>query len=137
MKRDRPSSKTVAFNLSRTSLPITHRQHPLTDQGANARLRAYEQEVKGRFDRIVPLLKQISALQHDPDFIEQAQRLTRAELGFDLPSHILELSWVRHPFRSDGRYEAPARVTSREHKAICGRDPPQAKSPVITPRRAG
>ena len=54
----------VPFNLSRSSLPITHRQHPLTDAAANARLRAYEQEVKGRFDRIVPLLQKVSALQH-------------------------------------------------------------------------
>ena len=89
------TSGSVPYNLSRSSLPITHRQHPLTDTAANARLRAYEQEVKGRFDRIVPLLQRVSALQHEPDFIEQSQRLTRAELGFDLPQHILERAWVR------------------------------------------
>ena len=95
VRRDQPSSQKATFNLSRSSLPITHRQHPLTDAGANASLRDYEQRVKGRFDRIVPMLKQVSALQHEPDFIEQAQRLTRAELGFDLPDHILQKSWVR------------------------------------------
>ena len=95
VRRDQPSSQKATFNLSRSSLPITHRQHPLTDAGANASLRDYEQQVKGRFDRIVPMLKQVSALQHEPDFIEQAQRLTRAELGFDLPDHILQKSWVR------------------------------------------
>jgi len=68
--------------------------HPLTDRLENARLQAYELEVKGRFERIIPLLQRVSALQHDADFIPQAQRLARAELGFDLPDHILEKSWV-------------------------------------------
>ena len=95
VRRDKGQTSVVPFNLSRSSLPITHRRHPLTDAAANARLQAYELEVKGRFDRIVPLLKRISALQHEPDFIDQAQRLTRTELGFDLPQHILELAWVR------------------------------------------
>ena len=95
VRREKAATRAVPFNLSRSSLPITHRQHPLTDAAANARLRAYEEEVKGRFDRIVPLLQRVSALQHEPDFIEQSQRLTRAELGFDLPHHILEKAWVR------------------------------------------
>ena len=97
VRRDgkRSVSRTVPFNLSRSTLPITHRQHPLTDPTANASLRAYEEDVKGRFDRIVPLLQKVSALQHDTDFIEQAQRMTRAELGFDLPQHVLDKSWVR------------------------------------------
>ncbi|MDA7437504.1 carboxysome shell carbonic anhydrase [bacterium] len=88
-------SRSVPFNLSRSSLPLNSRQHPLTNQVANERLRSYEQDVKGRFDRIVPLLQQVSALQHESDFLVQAQRLSRAELGFDLPSHILERAWVR------------------------------------------
>ena len=50
--------------------------------------------MKGAFDRIVPLLKRLSALQHEADFIEQAQRLARAELGFELPLPILEKAWV-------------------------------------------
>ena len=95
VRREKSQTSVVPFNLSRSSLPLTHRQHPLTDSAGNARLQAYELEVKGRFDRIVPLLKRVSALQHQPDFIEQAQRLTRTELGFDLPQHILERAWVR------------------------------------------
>merc|ERR1711939_644403 len=95
VRRGKAATRAAPFNLSRSSLPITHRQHPLTDAAANARLRAYEEEVKGRFDRIVPLLQRVSALQHEPDFIEQSQRLTRAELGFELPHHILEKAWVR------------------------------------------
>jgi len=89
------SGNAVAVNLSRTSLPWSVDIHPLTDQEANDRLRVYELEVKGRFDRIVPLLKRVSALQHEPDFLIQAQRIARSELGFDLPDHILEKSWVR------------------------------------------
>ena len=69
--------------------------HPLTNLKENARLQAYELDVKGRFERIIPLLQKVSALQHDADFLAQAQRLARAELGFDLPDHILEKSWVR------------------------------------------
>jgi carboxysome shell carbonic anhydrase len=69
--------------------------HPLTERDDNARLQAYELEVKGRFERIIPLLQRVSALQHDPDFTAQAQRLARAELGFDLPEHILAKAWVR------------------------------------------
>ena len=95
VRRNKASSQKATFNLSRTSLPITHRQHPLTNAGANACLRDYEEQVKGRFDRIVPLLKQVSVLQHEPDFIEQAQRLARTELGFDLPEYILQKAWVR------------------------------------------
>lgn len=93
--RQKSSISPVPFNLSRSSLPITHQQHPLANSAANARLRSYEEEIKGRFDRIVPLLKTLSVLQHEPDFIEQAQRLSRTELGFDLPGHILEKAWVR------------------------------------------
>lgn len=68
--------------------------HPLTDRQGNAVLQAYDQQVKGSFDRIVPVLKRLSALQHEPDFIDQAQRLARAELGFELPLPILEKAWV-------------------------------------------
>jgi carboxysome shell carbonic anhydrase len=68
--------------------------HPLSDAATNAALEAYNQSVKHRFDRIVPVLKRISALQHDDDFVEQAQRLARAELGYDLPLPILETAWV-------------------------------------------
>ena len=69
--------------------------HPLTDQVANDHLRVYELEVKGRFERIIPVLQKISALQHHADFIDQAQLLACRELGFDLPKHILECAWVR------------------------------------------
>ncbi len=68
--------------------------HPLTDAAANAALAAYDASVKHRFDRIVPVLKQLSALQHEADFVAEAQRLARAELGHELPLPVLERAWT-------------------------------------------
>tara|TARA_Y100001968_G_C19415548_1_gene748793 strand:- start:477 stop:2006 length:1530 start_codon:yes stop_codon:yes gene_type:complete len=69
--------------------------HPLTDTSSNDYLQRYENDVKGNFDRIVPLLKKISELQHEQGFLEKAQNLSISELGFELPAHILEQAWVR------------------------------------------
>ncbi|MFO0015939.1 MAG: carboxysome shell carbonic anhydrase [Synechococcaceae cyanobacterium] len=73
--------------------PALH-QHPLTDPTANAHLRAYDTHTKERFDQIVPVLKRLSALQHEPDFVERAQQLARRELGTELPLPILESAWT-------------------------------------------
>jgi carboxysome shell carbonic anhydrase len=50
--------------------------------------------VKAAFDRIVPVLQKLSALQHESDFINQAQAVAQAELGYQLPLPILERAWV-------------------------------------------
>jgi carboxysome shell carbonic anhydrase len=68
--------------------------HGLTDALANERLYAYESSVKGAFDAIVPILQRIASERCEPDFIERAQSIARAELGFDLPEHILEATWI-------------------------------------------
>lgn len=68
--------------------------HPLSNQRENDRLFNYESSVKGTFDKIVPVLKKISALQHEMDFERQAQALARQELGFELPESILADAWV-------------------------------------------
>ena len=68
--------------------------HPLCRTGENAQLFAYERTVKDAFDGIVPILKEISALQHEADFVAQAQRIARSKLGFELPDSILEGAWV-------------------------------------------
>ena len=68
--------------------------HPLSNGRANAALRAYEERTLGAFDRIVPVLKRISALQHESDFIAQAQRLALAELGHELPQPVLDTAWT-------------------------------------------
>jgi carboxysome shell carbonic anhydrase len=68
--------------------------HPLTDTAGNERLWAYESSVKGAFDAIVPVLQRIATERCEPDFIGRAQGIARAELGFELPAHILEATWV-------------------------------------------
>lgn len=69
-------------------------RHPLTDVAENQRLLAHEQNVKNRFDAIVPTLKKIAALQHEPDFVARAQAIARQEFGFDLPEDALEHAWI-------------------------------------------
>lgn len=69
-------------------------RHPLTNVAENQRLLAHELSVKGRFDAIVPVLKRVAALQHEADFAERAQALTREQLGFELPAQILADAWV-------------------------------------------
>lgn len=68
--------------------------HPLCREDENRRLFAYESEVKSAFDRIVPTLKRVSALQHEPQFESQAQGIAREQLGFELPGDILADAWV-------------------------------------------
>jgi carboxysome shell carbonic anhydrase len=68
--------------------------HPLCRVDENARLSAYERTVKEAFDGIVPILKEISALQHETDFVDQAQRIAQRKLGFELPDDILKGAWV-------------------------------------------
>lgn len=68
--------------------------HPLCRGEENAQLHAYERTVKDAFDDIVPILKEISALQHEADFVHQAQGIARRKLGFELPEDILEGAWV-------------------------------------------
>ena len=41
VRREKAATRAVPFNLSRSSLPITHRRHSLTDATANSRLQAY------------------------------------------------------------------------------------------------
>jgi carboxysome shell carbonic anhydrase len=91
--RVRPRPEIRAGHQVRPSHPSSE-AHPLTDTAANEALRAYDEQVKGSFDRIVPVLRKLSALQHEENFIEQAQRLAQAELGTELPLPILETAWV-------------------------------------------
>ncbi len=68
--------------------------HALARGEENTRLYSYERSVKEAFDSIVPTLKQISAQQHEADFVQQAQKLARGHLGFELPQVLLEDAWV-------------------------------------------
>lgn len=69
-------------------------EHPLCNAAENSRLFAYEHSVKAAFDNIVPVLKKISALQHEADFEVRAQQLAMEQLGFTLPEAILADAWV-------------------------------------------
>ncbi|MFN7088107.1 MAG: carboxysome shell carbonic anhydrase, partial [Burkholderiales bacterium] len=69
-------------------------EHSLVDAELNRRLYEYEETVRGRFSRIVTTLKEISARQHDHDFVERAQRLALDRLGYALPQGMLEDAWV-------------------------------------------
>ncbi len=97
----RPGARNVSGTDVRTPEPgvSTARAdyvsaHPLADRDENTRLYAYERGVRDAFDAIVPTLKRISAVQHDADFQIQAQRLAQANLGFDLPTALLDDAWV-------------------------------------------
>ena len=68
--------------------------HPLTNQERNQQLHTYDSQVKGSFDKIVDVLKRISALQHEPGFEQKAQALASDALGFLLPEHTLANAWV-------------------------------------------
>lgn len=69
-------------------------QHPLANVEENARLYDYERRVKDAFDGIVPVLKSLSALQHEDDFVDRAQAIARENLGFLLPDVLLEDAWI-------------------------------------------
>ncbi|MDH5469200.1 MAG: carboxysome shell carbonic anhydrase [Gammaproteobacteria bacterium] len=68
--------------------------HALTDGNDNAHLYDYERSIKEAFDSIVPTLKKISALQHEPEFESQAQVIARRYLGYELPRVLLDDAWV-------------------------------------------
>ena len=69
--------------------------HPFTRAEENAHLYGYEQQVKQAFDGIEESLRRISALQHDVDFVTQAQGIAKRELGFELPNEFLQDSWIK------------------------------------------
>ena len=86
--------RAVATQVIRGASSPNAGLHPLSNGQANATLRAYEEATKNAFDRIVPVLKRLSALQHEADFTARAQQLAKAELGYELPLPILENAWT-------------------------------------------
>ena len=85
---------TNSFSDEIKNISSLSTDHPLTNSLENQKLNQYENKVKDRFDNIVPLLKRVSSLQNDLNFVERAQSLCQAELGYELPQHILEKAWV-------------------------------------------
>ena len=64
------------------------------DGQANQRLWDEEHAVRVAFDGIVPVLKEIAALQHEHDFVPRAQQIAERQLGFPLPEALLQNAWV-------------------------------------------
>lgn len=89
----RPGGRTQG-TADRGAAPRSSNTHPLCHEEDNRRLFAYERDVKDAFDRIVPTLKQVSALQHEADFEGRAQDIARREFGFELPAEILADAWI-------------------------------------------
>jgi carboxysome shell carbonic anhydrase len=77
-----------------STLPVRSCRHPLTDLRANAQLARCEEAIKGRFETIVPALKKLANLQHEKEFVTQAQALAKNELGYELPKSLLEDAWL-------------------------------------------
>lgn len=89
----RPGACNMANEVVQPRVSINS-GHPLSNGRENERLYRYENRVKTAFDEIVPVLKKISALQHETDFEQQAQRIAKSELGFEMPEEILANAWV-------------------------------------------
>jgi carboxysome shell carbonic anhydrase len=68
--------------------------HPLTRQEENIALARYEESVKGAFDGIEGLLREVAAMQHEADFERRAQALCKEALGYELPAEVLARAWV-------------------------------------------
>ena len=71
------------------------KSHKLTNNIQNENLFRYESKIKSDFDEIVPTLMEIARIQHHEDFINKAQKISRKNLGIDLPLHVLDKSWVK------------------------------------------
>ena len=92
MAGERSTLAPRAQILSKSPRPAGY--HPLTDTAANTRLFDYESGVKLAFDRIVPVLKEITSHRCEPDFNIRAQAIARSELGMELPNPLLDDAWV-------------------------------------------
>ncbi len=79
------------------TLPGQNCQHALADRLANERLWQCEQEIKGRFEAVVPVLQEIAGFPRSPDFAGRAQQFAVDRLGFGLPEAMLKNAWVRGP----------------------------------------
>ena len=77
------------------SLRNSGKSHALTNNTQNENLYRYESKIKNDFDEIIPTLKEIARIQHHEEFISNAQKISKKNLGIDLPLHILDKSWVK------------------------------------------
>jgi carboxysome shell carbonic anhydrase len=90
-----PLETDIGSSVVCDTLPERSCRHPLTNAKQNAHLARCEESIKFRFDRIIPVLKVLSNLQHDDNFVDKANQITNDKLGFEFPSSLLDSSWVR------------------------------------------
>lgn len=69
--------------------------HPLHDAAHNRRLLERESAITAAFDALEPALKDVAALQFQGDAADRIQSLVRNRLGFELPSQLLQTSWLK------------------------------------------
>ncbi|MBW8073543.1 MAG: carboxysome shell carbonic anhydrase [Ferrovum sp.] len=101
-------------------------RHPLTNEMENRRLLKHEETIKGCFANIVPVLKGIAGLQHEPDFVERAQAIASQELGFELPAHILADAWVSDLNMRALYGESVMRMLRFQAEQVTASNPPEA-----------
>ena len=80
---------------TRESYNIYNKIHDLTNKVENKRLYDYETKTKKSFDKIVSTLKEIAYIQHNENFLKNAQQISQDNLGINLPTHVLDKSWVK------------------------------------------
>lgn len=91
---EKKTSKAEELFQNSRGMSAQSNQHPLTDGYTNARLAHCEDSVKGRFDAIVPTLKEIAGLPYGDGFVERAQQVARQSLDFELSEDLLDKAWV-------------------------------------------
>ena len=105
-----PTAPLKSFSQNIKTVPdknklinISNEKHALSNTIQNNKLYEYEKKTKRSFDNIVSTLKEIAYIQHNEDFLENAQEISQKNLGIDLPTHILDKSWVK-PLDMRGLY---------------------------------
>ncbi len=61
----------------------------------NQRLSAYEHQVKHAFDRIIPCVRKLAAIQYEEDFVPLASERIIDELDLTPPTDVLQKAWTR------------------------------------------
>ena len=92
--------------------------HPLHDAAHNRQLLDRESAITAAFDAIEPALKDAAALQFQDGAADRIQSLLRNRLGFEVPSELLQASWVK-PLNMRELYACCAFLTFR---ALAERD---------------
>ena len=78
-----PLETDIGSSVVCDTLPERSCRHPLINAKQNAHLARCEESIKFRFDRIIPVLKVLSNLQHDDNFVDKANQITNDKLGFE------------------------------------------------------